>query len=91
MFRRALLEVIERWKLLAPTASTRSMSGLCAAVDTAACATTYIQPKHFGVHPENTALRQQSTLRLFGIILPIDIMYLVTGISCSMLLILAVA
>ena len=37
LFRRALLEAIEGWRLLAPIASTRSMSGFCAAVDTAAC------------------------------------------------------
>ena len=33
LFRRALLEVIEGSRLLAPTASTRSMSGFCGAVD----------------------------------------------------------
>ena len=32
LFRRALLEVIKGWRLLAQTASTRSMSEFCAAV-----------------------------------------------------------
>ena len=31
LFRRALLEVIEGWRVLAPTASTRSKSVLCTA------------------------------------------------------------
>ena len=38
LFEQALLEILEGSTLLVPTASTRSMSGFCAAVDTAACA-----------------------------------------------------
>ena len=37
LFRRALLKILEGSRLLASTSSTRSMSGFCAAVDTAAC------------------------------------------------------
>ena len=38
LFRRARLEKIEGSRLLAPTGSTRRMSGFCAAENTAACA-----------------------------------------------------
>ena len=83
----ALLEVIEGWSLLAPTASTRSMSGFCAAVDTYSCVCyTYIQHQYFGIHTENTA-HVRSTLRLFCI----ADRYQVSGIRCSILLILAVS
>ena len=46
LFRRALLEVIESWRLLAQTASTRSLSGFCAAV---CCRVfyTYVQHEYF--------------------------------------------
>ena len=37
LFRRALLELSEGSKPLAPTASTSSISGFCAAVDTVMC------------------------------------------------------
>ena len=85
LFRRALLEVVEGWKLLAPAASTRSMSGFCATVDTSACA-TYFQPEYFRIPTENTT-HVSSTLRLFCI----ANRHQVSGIRCSILVILAVS
>ena len=49
LFRRALLEVIEGSRLLAPTANTRSMSGFCAAVDIASCASRIANLSNSGV------------------------------------------
>ena len=82
-FRRALLGVIEGWKLLAPIASTRSMSGFWADVGTAACATRVSNLNVSGC-TENT-VHVSSTLRLFCI----TDRYQVSGIRCSILLILA--
>ena len=65
LFRRALPEVIKGWRLLALTASTRSMSEFCAAVYWCVCYTC-VQHEHLGIHTENTAY-DSSTLRLFCI------------------------
>ena len=68
LIRRALPEV-NGWRLLAPTANTRSMLRFCAAVDTAACATHVSNLNISGF-----ALRiLPISSNLFFFVLPIDI------------------
>ena len=88
LFRRALLEVVEGWKLLAPTASTRSMSGFCAAVDSSACATRI---SDLDISGFTLQILPMSAVLCGCSVLPIDTRYQVVGIRCSILLILAVS
>ena len=66
LFSRALLEVIEGWRLLAPTASTRSMSGCRSTVYCCVCYTCCTQHDIFDIHTGNT-VHASSTLRWFCI------------------------
>ena len=77
LFRRALLEVIEGWRLLAPTARTRSMSGFCAAVDTAACATRI---SNLDISGFTLRILPMSAVLCGCSVLPIDIRCQVSGV-----------
>ena len=75
LFRRALLEVVEGWKLLASTASTRSMSGFCAAV-AAACAT---RTSNLNISGFTLRILSMSAVLCGCSVLPIDMRYQVSG------------
>ena len=85
LFRRALLEVFEGWRLLAQTPSTRSMSELCAAVR------ILLRVLHILLYPtwmfrysryKNTA--HVGAVRCGCSVLPSDLWYQLSG--CSILL-----
>ena len=93
LFRRALLEIIEGSRLLAPTASTGSISGFCAAVDTAACASRIPNQSISGFTLRTLpmlawAVFTLRTLPMLAVLwscsaLPIDIRYQVSGVRST--------